>query len=887
MMETSLFRYTWKHSRREQLVVLAMVLVSLPFYWFSLDLPKRIVNDAIQGRAFAQGAVEAKLFAFTLALPDWLGGWTLIDNPGLQLRQLQFLLALSCAFLALVLINGAFKYVINIRKGILGERLLRRLRFELFDRLLRLSPEAVRAARPAEVATMIKDEVEPIGGFFGEAFITPARLSTQAMTALIFILAQNVMLGLIALGVIATQGLVIPRLRREQLRLGRLRQLESRRLAGRISELVDSAPVLHVHGLGQYSRADIGDRLGTLYRIRADLFRRKFAVKYLNNLLAQVTPFVFYTIGGYLALMGQLDIGQLVAIIAAYRDLPPPIKELIDWDQERADASLKFEQVVAQFGDSHAPAEPATPEPAPPADAPLLLADVRAADRRGALLLDRLNLRLDRPAHIALLGGSGSGAEVLARIIGRQISDYQGVASLGGVDLRDMAHSTASRSLVYVGPDAGLVSGTMRENIRLVLQTRPPAGLAGLTLREAQRTGNPAVSAAADWTNYAGLALADEAALDAAVSEALRLVGGYDDVFHAGSAVALGTPDADTAARVVAARAEIRRRLDEAGLTRLVEPFDPERFNNSATIGENILFGVASAQALAVDQVVGDPHFRAILDAEALVLPLVRVGLRMAETAIEVFAQLPPGHPLQERYAAVAGQDLDALQRDVEAVTLREGQVRIPDALVRKFAGYALTYVEPRHRLGVLDEALRARLLRARESFRRYMPATYGAGIEFYQPDSILAAAPVMDNLLFGRLGHGVAGARSKVEAVVDAVIAESGLLPLILRRGLEMEVGPSGKLLSPRMRAIVHLARAVLRQPDILILDNALGALGGDAPATLARLRAAWAGRTLIATLPDADAAEGFTRIISFDGPKLVRDAGATPAAPVLETSR
>jgi putative ABC transport system ATP-binding protein len=883
-METSLFRYTWKHSRREQLIVLAMVLASLPFYWFSLDLPKRIVNDAIHGRAFTKGATDARLFDFTLALPDWLGGWTLLTSRGFLLHQLQFLLVLSCAFLALVLVNGAFKYVINIRKGILGERLLRRLRFELFDRLLRLTPEAVRAARPAEIATMIKDEVEPIGGFFGEAFITPALLSTQALTALIFILAQNVALGLIALGVIGTQGLVIPRLRREQLRLGRLRQVESRRLAGRISELVDTAPVLHIHGLGHYSRADIGDRLGRLYGIRAELFRRKFAVKFLNNLLAQVTPFVFYTIGGYLALKGQLDIGQLVAIIAAYRDLPPPIKELIDWDQERADASLKFEQVVAQFGDSHAPEEPHAPDPAPPADAPLILADLRAADRRGAVLLDRLSLRIERPSHVALLGGGGSGAEVLARIIGRQISDYQGLASLGGYDLRDMAHISASRTLVYVGPDAALVAGTMRENIRLVLQTSRPVPLAGLTLREARRTGNPDVTAAADWTDYATLGLADEAALDQATSDALRLVGGYDDVFRAGSAVALGTPDEDTAARVVAARLEIRTRLAAAGLTRLVEPFAPDRFNLSATIGENILFGVATTQALAVDQVMGDAHFRAILDAEALVLPLVRVGLRMAETAIEVFGQLPAGHPLQERYAAVAGHDLDELQRDVEAVTLRDGRVRIPDRLLRKFAGFALTYVEPRHRLGMVDDALRARLLRARESFRRYMPASYADGIEFYEPDRILAAAPVMDNLLFGRLGYGVSSAQSKVAGVVDAVIAESGLAGLILRRGLEMEVGPSGKLISPRMRSIIHLARAVLRRPEILVLDNALAGLGAaEGRATLARLRTAWAGRTLIATLAEGEA-EGFGRIISFEGPRMVRDA--RPAAqPAMES--
>ena len=57
-MDRNLFRYIWKHSRREQLLILGIVLLSLPFYFVSLDLPKYIVNDAIQGRAFTGGTIK-------------------------------------------------------------------------------------------------------------------------------------------------------------------------------------------------------------------------------------------------------------------------------------------------------------------------------------------------------------------------------------------------------------------------------------------------------------------------------------------------------------------------------------------------------------------------------------------------------------------------------------------------------------------------------------------------------------------------------------------------------------------------------------------------------------------------------------------------------------
>jgi putative ABC transport system ATP-binding protein len=49
-------------------------------------------------------------------------------------------------------------------------------------------------------------------------------------------------------------------------------------------------------------------------------YQRKFLTKFIN-LLAQVTPFLSY-VGGYLVIVWRLDIGALVAVIAAYKDLP-------------------------------------------------------------------------------------------------------------------------------------------------------------------------------------------------------------------------------------------------------------------------------------------------------------------------------------------------------------------------------------------------------------------------------------------------------------------------------------------------------------------------------------------------------------------------------------
>ena len=114
-----------------------------------------------------------------------------------------------------MVINNWFKIYINTAKGRMGERMLRRLRYELFDRLLRFPQAQFRKVKQAEIATMIKDEVEPLGGFIGDAFVQPAFLGGNALTALYFMLQQSFWLGVVAVIVLLVQAVVIPQAAQE------------------------------------------------------------------------------------------------------------------------------------------------------------------------------------------------------------------------------------------------------------------------------------------------------------------------------------------------------------------------------------------------------------------------------------------------------------------------------------------------------------------------------------------------------------------------------------------------------------------------------------------------------------------------------------------------
>lgn len=880
-MDPNLFRFVWRHSRREQIGILVLILASLPFYFGSLDVPRIIVSDALQGRAFPEGRTTATVFDWALTMPEFLGGGKFVLSEGIELDRLSYLLALSFLFLLLVLINGAFKYVINIRKGVMGERILRRMRFELFATLLRFRPEDIRSVKPSEAASMIKDEVEPIGGFVGDAFVQPVFLGTQALTALAFILIQSVWLGFIALAIVMIQAVVIPWLRREQIRLGRERQIAARHLAGRIGEVVETAPAVHVHGTSAFDKAEVGKRLGQLFDIRVALFKRKFAVKYLNNLLAQVTPFFFYAVGGYFALKGTLNLGQLVAVIAAYRDLPPPIKELIDWDQQRIDVAVKYQQVVSQFTvDKLLPEH--SEETSEDLAGPLRIESLRVLDRRGTALLDGVTLTLERPSHMAVTGSGGSGRDTFVKVLGRQITEYQGSVRLGRRELRDIADETAGRLIAYAGSDSLLFTGTIRENVTYSLRRKFPAPQAAnedVPLRrlfdESLLNGTDDIYLDDRWLDYEAAGVQSPEELDAAILRALSVVGMDEEIYWFGLNGKLPpASEPELLDRFVAARRAVQAELSAAGLSDVVEPFDPSRYNMHATVGENMLFGVLVGEGPSRSELAANPYLRSILEAEGLDEPLTELGLRIAEVTAEMFAGLPPGHPLFERYSFIRADEMEHYQRLMDAVQQPGGRAHLPPSARTRLIALALGYIEPRHRLNLLDEAFYHRILRARCSFMRHLPSEYAGRIEFYDPDKFMMAAPIRDNILFGRIGFVSSRAEKSVWQLVRKAIADQGLEPVVYRIGLDSDVGPRGRLLYEPHRVAINIARCLVKRPQILVLDGALAVFGaGEDVQILKRLREAMTGRTLIATVSDAEAAREFDTTLSFDGPRLKVD--------------
>ncbi|MDT1063640.1 ABC transporter transmembrane domain-containing protein [Paracoccus sp. CPCC 101403] len=881
-MEQGLTRFIWTYTRRSQIWILFIVVISMIPYYISFDLPKQIVNGPIQGQGF-ETATSTQIFM--RIAPDLPVFGQVVLFEGVPLERMPMLMALSFTFLSLVIINGLFKYYINTFKGRMGERLLRRVRYQLVDRILRFPPQQFRRIKPAEAASMIKDEVEPLGGFTGDAFVQPVMLTGQALMAMIFICVQNLWLGAVAGFIAGIQVAIIPRMRRRLIELGRQRQLTARELSGRIGELMDGISTIHAMDTTNYERADISARLGRIFKIRYDLYQWKFMVKFLNNFLAQITPFVFYSFGGYLTIKGELDVGQLVAVINAYKDLPGPLKELIDWDQARQDVRVKCETVVEQFRAPMLIDERlhCLSLETGALGAPLTASALEVQeDGAGEKLLDRVSLSFAHGETVAMIDNTGSGAEVMAAVMGRAVWPTSGRMTVAGEPIEDMPEYLLGRRITYITQQDYFFQGSLYDNLLYGLRHAPysvpeatdalAARRARWELTEARASGNAEFPVDADWIDRALVPPTADGArdLDAAIVSALETTGLAPDVMGMGLRARLAPGEHEHLKSVIVSLRH-RLRADQAsGAAKIpIEHFDTQRYNSRASLGENLLFGELASPDAGTTILRSDAA-RKIGDDLGLAGDLFDLGHEMAENILELVGDEGEDETLFAQMPFLNPQDIPEL-RQLVARTHRGRLVDAkPDDRFRMLT-LSLSYNEVQMRLGLLSDALSDKVVKARAMLAEALPKELRALITPYQPDTYNDAARVIENILFGKLARNNPETQRKLFDLIVGYLRQAGVSQDILRLGLGEDVGISGRRLNLAQRQRLSLARALIRQSEYYVLNKALSAVDprqheAIVGATLQALQRHEEKPAVIWVLSNTRMAHLFQRVIIFD---------------------
>lgn len=851
-IDKSIYRYVLRHTFRGQLFLLVLTALTMPLVYISLEIPKRIINQAIDGKNLPEAIL------------------------GFEVTQVSFLMLLSVTFLMAVVASGGLKYYLNVYKSVLGMRMLRRFRFDLYARILRFPSAKIRRTPPAEIIPMITAETEPVGDLMGDAIATPVFQGALLLTYFAFIFQQDIWLGLATVAFYPPQVYLIPKLQAKVNALSRQRVKTVKVFATHIGETVQGASDIHANDSGRFEKARTSGHLGRLFDIQEEIYRRKYVIEFLSHFLARLTPFFIFSIGGYLVISGEVSLGALVAVLAAYKNLAPPWEKLLEFYQVFEDMRVKYLQFVEQFDPEKMMRKSLLEAPD---DVESLSGELKAQGisyaEGGVTTVNNVTFSVPLDTHVAIVGVAGSGKSDMLALVARLIWPTSGKIEVGNVDWSAAPEAVTGRRVGWVGSTSHIFSGTLGHNLYYGLFNRPVAPADNDNpdgkhwIREAVASGNSDDDAGTDWRDLAAVGIQDIGALQEWTRQVLEVAGLGEDVYQMG----LGTriADAELDAQTESKILEARRQFQKKSLD--VTRFDPDTYNVNISVSQNILFGYPLSAEFAPEQLPSNPLVTELLRETGLFDEFLDLGVKVAQTMTEMFEGVRPDSDLFERFTLISSDDLSILEEilrrlsatgDQSPQSLSESDQQILRSLIYRL-------VPAQHRLGIVDESLQSKLLRVRGNLREKL-GDANDSVDFLNPTTLNRGLDIESNVMFGALPFGKPALRSKIRMNIDEVIDAVQLRAYVVERGLHVDVGLSGGKLSSIQRQKLGFARALMKHPDLLVVDEALAPFDLNVRGDLIKcIREHMRGRGIIWALESPSSVEHFEEVVVMESGRIL----------------
>ncbi|GHF34480.1 hypothetical protein GCM10017056_02410 [Seohaeicola zhoushanensis] len=815
-----------------------MTATLFPLLYLTLELPKRIINDAIGAKS------------------------SIIDVYGYEVSQVTFLAILCAAFLLSVLAHGLVKMRINTMKGILSERMLRRFRYQLIARILRFPQPYFERVSQGELVSMITAESEPMGGLMGDAISQPVLQAGQMATILGFLFFQSFWFGLAACAMIPLQAWLIPRLQRQINQLNKKRIQQVRVLAANIGESAAGVSALRANGGWRWRLAEISSLLGRNYEIRFEIYQKKFFMKFINNFIGQLTPFFFFSIGGYLVLQGAVSLGALVAALAAYKDLSSPWKELLDYYNQTQDMSLRWEVVTERFAPDGLLDDAlftSQPDPIPNLRGDIVLDRVTLRDEDGNPVLEDLNATLPGGGTIGIIAPSNEDRRAFGELLTREVVPSAGAVRIGETDLRTLHHAVVAARVGLASSRPLLFQGSFGDNVMMPIRSHPMGPSEDEDrFAETLRAGNSSDAFDADWLDPSTGGYTSSAEMRDWWLHLIEGMGPGNALFRRGLDQTFdeeGHPD--LARRLVQQRVNVRIAVEEAGLGKHVHFFDVRHYNPALPVIENLLFATAR-RPITAELLAGQTAFLKQLRKLDLQETLVTLNREVIDMLRQIFGMDGTEHPLFRNLG------LDTGSYEAAVALVEKTRNSAAEALSDEDLATLLTVplrVSAEQIGPAFPDSIKTRVLELRKSHSGMLVSTFGDLFAPLDPRSFAPGLTVLENALFGIISKDAGGRAEEIQRQVAPVLIDGGAQEGVVQLIYDLPVALGGANVPALVAEPLALSRAAIKRPDVLILDQVLASYSPETRASVAR--------TLRDLLPDTTIvhlAESFDDDRAFD---------------------
>jgi ABC-type multidrug transport system fused ATPase/permease subunit len=763
-----------------------------------------------------------------------------IVNEALQQKNIDLLVTYCAVYLAAFLTASGLKFLINVLQTVIGQNSLAEMRRQLYDHILKLPQAFFRKTQSGLIVSSMTTELATAGGFVGMAVAVPlANLLTLAAFAG-YLFWLNPLLAAVSFSIYPAVLFLVPKLQKRVNHYNRKRVDASRSLSGRIGESVDGIHEIKANAAFDIEGRNIGERIEGLKKIRITWSLYRFAVKVVNNLFTNFSRFLIFSLGGYLALKGRLELGALVAFLSAQEKLYVPWKELIRFYQAYQTAAVTYKRTMDYYDVDTEAALESTEGDILRLKGRMETENLSFTTAEGKALLKGATFSLQPGEHMALVGASGSGKSTLVHCLMGLIPLFDGRYELDGKTVSKIGRRDLSANIGFVFQSPAIFSGSLREN--LLYACRAVIGS----------------SDKLDENTLPGLNKQ---------IEALQQTGLFIDVLAFGLAARF---DPTTHKRLRQAVLDIRAQFRDKYAEEVkedIEIYDKGRYLYHSSVADNLIFGNAMESRFSEEGLPRNELFDRCLRQEELLVPLMELGARFADRILDIFGNLSilPGN------IPFTHEEMEPLEQTMK-IAAEQHPSNLSERHQHRLLGSALRYIPAVHKLVDMPESLCRQIVTGRKTLIKTLKKEAPEAVCFYRPDAYIEGASIRENIIFGRITSESTPVKTRINTHINRLLVEEELLEAVLEIGMKFQVGRRGENLSGGQRQKLALARALLKNPSILLLDEATASLDNKSQARVQKvLESRWKGRsTVVAVIHRLDIIENYDKIAVMDAGRI-----------------
>ena len=788
-------------------------------------MQNRVIRDFIfqhKGRIIVMLIFAAAMVLLNISIIE--SGKRIIDvlsKSGIEANDKSVTLLRYCSFILIAaIVSGITNYLLGNFYAKYNQSLLCDIRQKLFNHLLSLPQNFYNEHTAGPITTGIMDEVFNIGKFFSKLLLQPVINVITVFFFGFYLLHLNWQLFVAGTLFVPISIIIIPRFARRTKQLTNESWIKRGDMFSYLQEVFTGVGDIRSNQTYLFEQSRMKKRLNDLYAVSIDLENLSSEMSSILKVITYLGPLSIYFFGGVLCIRGGIPVGTIVAATVVLNNLYNPVNELVNFVLEWKQVKVAFDKLNGYF--RFEPEKGILPDKKDEVivNRAIQFNKVKFGFTPEEMLLHDINFTAEEGKKVALVGTSGSGKSLTTSLLTGTYPLSDGVITVGGDNIENIPLYDLRSQIGHVSQAPFMFNDTIKNNIIYSL------------LRKDCNNG----SEIEKWIDYSLFKdIDDPKLLDKQVINVIRDVGFFDDVFAIGlcsklSKIKNAMTDAEKGS-IIQARKSFIQELSQQD-SQYIEFYNEGKFLEYCSLLENIVF----CPTAEISEIFGSAngfyklYLKKILAENGLLDSYFNMGLNLVTTDSLLLEKLHKDKSPLLGYINSDSAQVESIIKINERLPLSSDSFhqieRSDPSLFDDISMLALGHTSGKSKIDLITDKIQTEILNLREILKKRLPEETKNRIAFFHPDKYMSSLSISENIVFGNVNPQRKRAKGAINDLLKDVVRKSGIEELIIKVGLEFNIGERGSKLSGGQKQKIAIARIMLKNPSILILDEATAAL-------------------------------------------------------------